>query len=70
MLPLVMTSPARLEPGQQLGGGRLGQPGELAELGPRQRPVLEQQVEGGAVVDAAEHPAGRARASPVEPARR
>ncbi len=47
---------ATLEPGQQLRRGRLGQTGQLTEPGARQRPVLEQQVEGGAVVHAAQQP--------------
>ncbi len=42
---------ALLQPLDQLGGGDLGQPGELAELGPGQRAAVEQQLEGGAVVE-------------------
>ena len=43
-----------LEPLDQLGGGDLGQPGELPELGSGQRSTLEQQFESRAVVDRAE----------------
>jgi hypothetical protein len=46
--------PGAFEPGEQLGGGRLGQAGEVAERGAGQRTVREQQVEGGAVVHRAE----------------
>ena len=46
------------QPGEQLGGGGLGEAGQLAELGARQRPVLEEQVERGPVVDAAEQAGG------------
>ena len=43
-----------LEPLHQLGGGDLGEAGQLPELGPGQRPPFEQQFERRAVVDRAE----------------
>lgn len=42
--------PGRLQPRQQLRGGGLGEPGQLSDPGPRQGPVLQQQIEGGPVV--------------------
>ena len=50
---------ALLQPLHQLGGGDLGQPGQLAELGPGQRPAFEQQFQRGAVVERPQQ-AGRA----------
>lgn len=44
-----------LQPRQQLGGGRLGEPGQLADLRAGERSVFEQQVEGGAVVHRPQH---------------
>ena len=67
VLPLATTSPAASSRVSSWDGGRLGQPGELAEPGARERAVLEEQVEGGAVVDAAEQ-AGGARPHRPSPA--
>ena len=53
--------PRRLQAGQQLRGGRLRQAGELADPGPGQRAVREQQVEGGAVVHGAQDAWGARR---------
>ncbi len=47
-----------LQAGQELGGGRFGQSGEPADPGARQRPVLQQEVQGGAVVHGAQHARG------------
>ena len=46
------------EPGEELARRRLGESGEVAELRPREGSVLEEEVQGGAVVDAAQHPWG------------
>ncbi len=46
--------PGGFEAAEQLGGGRLGKPGERADLGPRERPVGEQQLERRAIVDGAQ----------------
>lgn len=50
--------PGGLEAGQQLGGGGLGEPGEPADPGTGQGPVLQQQVQRRAVVHDAQQ-AGR-----------
>ena len=42
------------QPGQELAGRRLGESGELADLRPGEGPVLEEQVQGRTVVDAAQ----------------
>ena len=52
--------PGRLQAGQQLRGGGLRQAGELADPGPGQRAVLQQEVERGPVVHGAQD-ARRAR---------
>lgn len=54
--------PRRLQPCEQLRRGRLGQPGELPDPGTGQGPVLQEQIEGGAVVHGAEY-ARRSRGS-------
>lgn len=54
--------PGRLQTGQELGGGRLGQAGELADPGTRQRAVLQQEVQGGTVVHGAQDARGARRA--------
>ncbi len=43
--------PGLLEAEQQLGGGRLGQPGQGAELGAGQRAPVEEDPKRRAVVD-------------------
>lgn len=50
-----------LQPGEELGGGGLGQPGQLSDPGPRERSVREQQIEGGAVVHGAQDARGARR---------
>jgi hypothetical protein len=45
-----------LETVQQLGGGGLGQPGQLADPGPGQRAVRDEQIERGPVVHRPQHP--------------
>ncbi len=52
----------RLQAGQELGGGRLGQAGELADPRTGQLSVLQQQVEGGPVVHGAQDAWGARRA--------
>ena len=44
----------RLQPGDHLGGGGFGQAGQLADPGPGQRPVVDEQPQHGAVVDGTE----------------
>jgi hypothetical protein len=47
-----------LQPGQQLGGGGLGEAGELPDPGPGQGAVLEQQIECGTVVHGTQYTRG------------
>lgn len=46
----------RLQPGQELRGGGLGQARELADPGAGERAVLQQQIEGGPVVHGPQYP--------------
>lgn len=50
--------PGGLQPGQQLGGGGLGQAGQVPDPGPGQRSVRQQELQRGAVVHGAQQ-AGR-----------
>lgn len=51
----------RFEAGEQLGGGRLGEAGELADPCAGQLPVLQEEVQGGAVVHGAQDARGARR---------
>ncbi len=50
--------PGGFQPGQQLGRGGLGEPGQLPDPGPGQRPVLQQQIQRGPVVHGPQDPRG------------